>query len=64
MIAALDIRPVRAGVLRRSVSRAAALRDAGPLVYLPRHAYVAARCQEVHAMLNDSQTFCSRAASV
>lgn len=38
----------------------ARLRDAGPLFYLDRwNVYGVARYQEVHAVLNDPQTFCS-----
>jgi len=38
----------------------AALRDAGPIVWLDRYSiWAAARYQEVHQILNDWQTFCS-----
>ncbi len=57
---ALDIDPFAASFFDDPFPAHAALRDAGAVVFLPRHGfYAAARWQEVHAMLNDWQGFCS-----
>ena len=60
MTAALDIDPFAPAFFDDPFPAHAALRDAGALVFLPSHGFhAAARWQEVHAMLNDWQTFCS-----
>ncbi len=56
----LEIDPFSAAFFDDPFPAHAALRDAGPLVYLPRHGiHAAARWQQVHAMLGDWQTYCS-----
>jgi cytochrome P450 len=60
MVAVLDIDPFSPAFLDDPFPAHAAMRDAGPLVFLPSHRiHAAARWKEVHAMLNDWQTYCS-----
>jgi cytochrome P450 len=60
MVAVLDIDPFSPAFLDDPFPAHAAMRDAGPLVFLPSHRiHAAARWQEVHAMLNDWQSYCS-----
>jgi hypothetical protein len=57
---ALDIDPFADATLANPIPAQDAIRDAAPLVVLPRHAiYAAGRWADVHAMLNNWQDFCS-----
>ena len=60
MIPTLDIDPFSPAFFDDPFPAHAAMRDAGPLVFLPSHGiHAAARWQDVHGMLNDWQAFCS-----
>jgi 4-methoxybenzoate monooxygenase (O-demethylating) len=58
----LDIDPFCPAVLEDPLPSHAALREAGPVVFLPSHGvYALARYQPVHTALTDWQAFCSGA---
>ena len=60
MVPVLDIDPFSPAFFDDPFPAHAAMREAGPLVFLPSHGiHAAARWQEVHGMLNDWQTYCS-----